>query len=410
MGVNLFLMLRGINAHAENLNDCYHLALQQSEQIAIQEEAIVQARLHFEQILRGLLPEANFIYSQKIQDGSGRNNFSLGEVPEARFSFTQTLFRGFQELNLLKSVRHEKEQFNLALRRAKELLFQDVANAFYLQLTYQEDLDALETVRVALNQRVEELTKRESLGKARASELAGAQARLSQVEADMETQKGKLTEARQLLHFLTGKPIEFLIEDEPFDFGMTYASASEIDAGLRADVLAADKAIERVRKAVSVERLKALPTVELNGNYFTKRVGNADDVDWDMTLEFSMPLMWIPKSGAMVKEKNSLVRQAELQYALARRSAQLEVENAWTRFQSSQQRLQALTKALTATEKSHDLLLNDYDLNLVDNLIILEAIQDLQDVRRAVVATKNETRRLYWALRVAAGDLTDVDF
>ncbi|POO76361.1 hypothetical protein C1T30_43640, partial [Bacillus sp. MBGLi97] len=72
------------------------------------------------------------------------------------------------------------------LERARELLFTDVADAFYFYLDYQREQEVLEETRKILLDRVEELKKRQAIGKSRPSEVASAEAKLRRNEAALQ--------------------------------------------------------------------------------------------------------------------------------------------------------------------------------------------------------------------------------
>jgi hypothetical protein len=46
----------------------------------------------------------------------------------------------------------------------------------------------------------------------------------------------------------------------------------------------------------------------------------------------------------------------------------------------------------------------DYRLNLVNNLDVLQALEDVQHARREMLRAHNEVKRLFWKLRVATGE------
>src|SRR3989338_10286046 len=105
------------------LLDCYKFALKQSETIAIQKERILEAEGHFLQSLSGVLPHASFAYSEKWQDGSNDSSFTLKEVPEGKFVFSQPLFSGFKEFAAMAGAKAEQRQFHQETIRAEQLLF-----------------------------------------------------------------------------------------------------------------------------------------------------------------------------------------------------------------------------------------------------------------------------------------------
>ena len=62
-------------------------------------------------------------------------------------------------------------------------------------------------------------------------------------------------------------------------------------------------------------------------------------------------------------------------------------------------------KALDASEKNYKLQVEDFKHSLVNNLDVLQALQDLESVRRDHVAAKSNAKRAYWNLKVATGDI-----
>ena len=80
---------------ALTLKDCYDLALKRSETIAIQKEKIAEAEGRFQQSFSTILPRVSYSASNKWQDGTGTSSFTLREVPETKFVFSQPLFSGF---------------------------------------------------------------------------------------------------------------------------------------------------------------------------------------------------------------------------------------------------------------------------------------------------------------------------
>ena len=97
--------VRAEDATPLTLSDCYALALKRSEEIAIRGELIRETEGRFLQALSTALPRASFELSEKRQDGSGGSAFTLKEVPERRFVFSQPLFSGFKEFAAVRGSR-----------------------------------------------------------------------------------------------------------------------------------------------------------------------------------------------------------------------------------------------------------------------------------------------------------------
>lgn len=393
------------DATPPTLAEAYRLALKRSETIAIQAEAIKQTEGRFLQALSTALPRATFELSEKRQNGGGSSASTLKKIPERKFIFSQPLFSGFKEFAAIAGSRAEHRQRMAERAHAELLLLVDVADAFYLLHERREDRKALEEIRAALTQRLSELGERERLGRSRRSEVVSAKARLLRVEADMELAHSQETTARQLLEFLTGRsPINEIQEDETPLSVLETEEASVAKASTRPDVRAAEEAWRVARNEVRIAQAKFWPTVNLDSNVYTKRVGVASDVDWDALLTVDVPLFQGGEAVGAVRESASLARQAKLEWEETRRQAALDIRDAYTEFNAAMSRTQALAKAFAAAEESLSLQEADYRMSLVNNLDVLEALQALQDAKRDYIHAAHEAKRLYWQLRAATGE------
>lgn len=386
---------------ALTLTDCYALALKQSETIAIDAEVIKEAEAHFLQALSILLPHVSFFSQDKRQDSvvsPGRKGM------ERKFVFKQTLFSGFKGFAAISASNLERDQRVNEKLRAQQLLFTDVSDAFYLLIEQREDLRTLQIVRDAFADRMTELKSRERIGKSRRSEVVNTEAQLYSVEADIETDKSQEAVARQLLEFLIGRPVGNIID--PADIPLELKTENEYinRADSRADVVAAGKAWELTRKNTIVAKSGLLPTVSVEGNYYTSRTTAPQDNKWDALFKVDVPIFDGAETLGAIKAANAQMRESQLQFQRAKRSAIQDIRDAYVRFKTAISRSNALKKAFAAAEMNYGLQRDDYRKNLVNNLDVLSAIQTLENTRRSFIEAAYETKRLYWQLQVAVGE------
>lgn len=386
------------------LQDCYALALKRSEQLAIAQQVIQEAEGRFLQSLSGALPKLSFNYSHRYRDG---DNYE-----ESRFTFTQPLFSGFKEFAAMAAAKAQGRQFRQQERRARQLLLVDVADTFYLYGFYQERLELTRGIIQALEDRMEELKKRVELGRSRASESASARARLRRGEAEAEQTRADLGVARELLEFLIGKPAERIDDDlhviPPAQTEETLSSYVRF----RPDVEAAREEWRAAQKNVAVARAGWWPTLSLEGNSYTQKstVQSATGVsgDWDATFKATVPIFQGTEILGKVKEASALATEAELKLSEATRRALTEIRQAYIRWESAYGRVAALKKAVDASEENYQLQAADYRLSMVNNLDVLQALADLEDVRRDYISAVTDMKRSYWNFKVKTGDLSDV--
>lgn len=386
------------------LADCYALTLKQSEKIGIQQELITEAEGRFARALGAVLPQLSFSSSDKRQDGSGGSAFTLKEVPERKFVLSQTLFGGFKEAAAMAIARKEKRQRLHEKERVEQLLLLDVANAFYLLFEQRADLKILVRSRKTLVKRMTELKERERLGRSRPSELASTEADLRRIEAEEERIRSGERVVRQLLEFLTGREIGEIVDTGPPVISLEPEEHYLEKATLRSDVRAFEEAWEVSKKQLTIARAPLWPSVEVEGNYYTERAGAAEGVDWDATLTVDVPIFEGGQAFGAVKEVGARSRAAELRFAEAKRIASLDIREAYVSLQAALARRSALHKALAASEEDYRLQVEDYRLNLVSNLDVLETLEDLERAERDFLHVSFEAKRLYWQLRVASGE------
>jgi outer membrane protein len=385
------------------LRECYELALRQSETVAIRQEMINETRGQMQQALSTALPKVAFSYAEKWEDLDGRKTWG-GSTPDGKFTLTQPLFTGFKEFAAVGASRHVGRQRNAELKRAKELLFIDVSDAFYLYLSCQQDLEVLEESVKILSERREELKRRQAIGRSRPGEVASVEAKMGRLHASVEKVRGQREIAAQLMEFLIGRSFDRLVEEDlpardlkPEDLPVKVES--------RADITAAHENLAVYGSQVTSARSAFFPLVTLAGNSYTKRADAYEGNDWDATLTVSVPLFNGLSDVGALREARSGREQARLDLEAVRRRALLEVRQAVVRRQLTARSVKALELAVESAGLNYRLQAQDFQKSLVSNLDVLQALEDLHLLRRELVAARADEARAYWSLLVATGGI-----
>ena len=82
----------------------------------------------------------------------------------------------------------------------------------------------------------------------------------------------------------------------------------------------------------------------------------------------------------------------------------MEIQDLYARVKAAMAREEALTKVVEAADENFRFQVEDYRRSLVNNLEVLEALQELQEVRREFIQARYETKRLYWRLKASVGE------
>ncbi len=383
------------------LQECYQRALKQSETIAIQLEHIDEIKAQAMQAMSVGLPKVSFMYTDKWQDTLANRHIDEGQK-EARFVFSQPLFTGFKEIAAIRANKYLSKQKQAELKRARQLLFADVVDAFYLYFTYQQDIKRLESIEHALKERWQEMQKRQLIGKSRLSEVVSVEARLRRTQADLETVHTQAEVAGDILEFLIGVRPKHLIDEDSFN-EVTLEQALMLIKE-RADITAAKEAVRVYEQQIISARSSLFPTISLNANQYTKRDGSNDGNDWDVSLVVNVPIFNGLNDYGAVKQAKSQKTQMELRFKQAMRIAYQQVQSAYGRYRSYTKRLELLALAVKASEENYRLQKEDFNRNLVNHLEVLQALEDLSTIERVWIVSKAEARRAFWMLKVAIGE------
>ena len=110
-----------------------------------------------------------------------------------------------------------------------------------------------------------------------------------------------------------------------------------------------------------------------------------------------------------IKEAVSGREKARLAFEQAKRSARFDVRNAFENLKAAEESEKALDAARQASKENYDILSEEYRLNLVNNLEVLDALRRHQDIKRDYQQAHFNARKDYWKLRVALGDVPGVE-
>ncbi|MFA5147075.1 MAG: TolC family protein [Candidatus Omnitrophota bacterium] len=398
-----------LRAEPLTLSECYDLALKQSELIAINADLIKETEAHFLQALSIMLPHVSFIStdSQEQEPEDKGTTFSTLKPTKSssrRLNVTETLFSGFKAFAAMKGSGYEKEQRTKEKERAEQLLMVDVANAFYLLMEEREDIKALLNIKKALINRIIELRKREDLGRSRPSEVVNAKTQLYSVDATIDVVKSQEIVARQLLEFLVGRSVGRVAD--PYDIPSSLMPEEYYVARyiVRPDVEAARYAWQYAEKAADVVDSDFLPTVSVEGNYYTQRTAFNKGTDWDVMLTLDVPIFEGTEVLGRSKEAALKAHESSLEFARLKRKTPYDIKDAYVKLKTAMTVHDTLRKAFATAKLNYYLQRKDYERSLVNNLDVLTAIQTLEDAQRNYIHALYEAKRLYWQLLVAAGE------
>lgn len=405
-----------------SLEEAYRLALARSETVAMSRSEIEEARGRFYQGLAVVLPDVRFVMTRFDQEagyhstgdeggggGGGEGATANGQrpsIPLKKFTFHQPLFSGFREIAALAGSGADRKSQQFKYQRAKEVLWLDVSDAFYALLQARQDVVILTETRDNLNRRIEDLTGRVKLGRSRPSEVQSSTADQKLIEAELASARRVEKVTRELFEFYIGRKLEEELDDR-LDLSHQISDAIYYltRSAARSDVLAAEQDYILAQKRVITAQAGFFPEIYLDANYYTHRTGFQGGIDWDTTFTIDVPIFDGMETIGKVRESASQKDQARLVYELARRRAALEAQQQFDTYEARLEEEGYYREARDAAKENYRLQSEDYKHNLVNNLEVLDSLRRYQDISRGWNSVLFEAKKVYWALKVSAGDL-----
>ncbi|MBI3012586.1 MAG: TolC family protein [Elusimicrobia bacterium] len=397
------------------LMDCYHRALEKSENIRIQAQNIVQAELEKQRALGTVLPNLKFNFSQTYQDTSGveggsggvGGTFTRSERPESKFVLKQELFSGFKEFAALSASKSLSQKETFLLKNVAKLLFREIAQSFYQITQLKKDLENVQTILIFTQERIKELQSRVQLGKSRESEMLSVESQLFMSRSEEEKIKGELEIARENLSTLLGMETDSfqIAEDpdsnDPVELMETYLGK----VGQRTEIRAQSEEIQARRQNVKIARAQFFPHANFTGNYYTKRVGFQEPIDWDVLLNLDIPIFQGRIAQSALRRSSSELKQSELELLRLKRNAESEVRKKFLLLKSALQQHKTLVDAYKKSEESYRVQTGEYRLGLVNNLEVLQALNQLQETKRNLDRIFVQTKLYRIDLKIAVEEL-----
>lgn len=387
------------------LKDCFQAALKRSEVLATQQELIVQAEENYHRTWGAILPTINGSYSYFHSSGSSNSGNSVtinGQQASTVLSqgqqtlavtADQPLFRGFSDFTAIHVAKAFIKSQQQARRWAGMQLYSDVAQAFYTRLAVQKDLNVMDNELDLYQKRIKELQVRINIGRSRITEVLTIESAQAILKAQREQILGQLEVTKEVLAFLTGLDQDIQLDDtDEVPSSMGSLESYQSDLNQRPDIIAAQKNVDAHRSNVSVARGAYLPSVDLISDYYGERPNREANGAWDVEIAVTLPIFTGGITSANVKTAESQKRQSEFQLSQVRRMAIENVRSLYHNFKSDLSQLAALQDAFNISKENYKANAKDYELNLVTNLDVLQALAAYQDMERSLEKIRYQTK------------------
>ncbi len=373
-----------------DLSMAFLSALEKTETNAIDRSLINQADAQVGKARAKFLPQLS-----ATGEYSPANSYE-SEQYSAKLTLTQSLFQGGQYKSAYNAAKATKTYADRAAEASRNEIFSNVARSFFKVRSTEEEVKNLNNTIQVAQSRIADLRKRLKIGRSRVGEVLTAQSQLAVLQSQLEQAEGQLSTARDDFAYVTG-----LDRNAELDERISAPKPKRLEEYLelvskRPDIQALDAKWVAAKENVGVARGKHLPTLAAVGNYYFAGNGTREPDDWDAGVALTLPLFEGGGTQAGVREAIEVASQSELAFKQKQRAAEAEVRSNYHSLVSLLEQIEALEKALDASEKNYREQVKDYRYSTVTNLDVIQALNTFHDAKRSLDRTRFDAQ-VAWA-------------
>ena len=406
-------------------NQALERALANNEGLKVAKERVVETQARVQESKTNFLPQVNLGYnftpSQRFPVikipagvfGPEEQTFQAGFAQKniLQLFINQPIYTGGRLNNALGITTSSLDASKLELDRARQDIEYRVVETFYAALMNERGVAVAEE-QIRLSEKQLELAKArfESGTVARLDvlqaevELANAKARRIQAKAQVDT-------SMQALRGVLSLPqSQALTLEGSLDEPVLTRAREELDQHLprRPDLVAFTARREMAEYASSLAQGEWKPSLSFAGNmqYQQDDLGSLlgrDNQSYSFGIQVNVPLFAAPGAAARRSVAQSQMRQAEHGLRFATDSARLELESAWTAFESSAEVVATQEKALELARESVSIAQVSYENGVITSAELNDAQVRLLQTEFLLLQAKYARITAAARAKVAAG-------
>lgn len=405
-------------AAAETLRDALTLAYQTNPTIRAERARLKATRETKAQAWANALPQISASGSYSNIDSTQTSTFTGTsqtidtklDTLTAGVNAEQVVFAGFRNYNAIKQAGARVRAGGAQLIATEQQVLNDVAAAYFNVQRNMAIFQLNERNIKVLERQLEMAQTRFDVGEITRTDVAQAEARLSNARAELSRAQSNLAIARADYAQLVGQsptdlePVETLPEtpenlDAALNFAQTYAPS----------VIAAREQMEVSRRQVSIARGSLAPSVSLTAGYqYAEEPSTFIDTDEQFAFgaRATIPLFSGGANYSRIREAKALYARDRSRALEAERRAQALTTAAWQRLSAAQAIIVSAQASVDANKLALDGVTQEALVGTRTTLDVLDAEQELLVAEVQLVNAQRDAQAASFALLAAIGLLT----
>lgn len=399
------------------------IANQNNEQLGLQGEDYVQALINKNRMTAAFLPTVAFQPSFLIEDrptgsqaGAASSLRTSGDVAhgfQAPVVGSINVFRGFGDVANLRAAEHIISQRRELLLDLQATVLLNVAQVYYQVLRSERSVTVLMNSLQVQQARLDDIQQQFHNGLATSLSVSQTRAQVASTRATLVQSRGDVVNGRSTLARLLGVPSitgplteEFTVP--PPDQRSAEDAFEEQAIANRADLQAAQQAIEAAKQGVDAAIAQYYPSVSIDVAGFLYREYFTDASRWTAILSANIPIFSAGRIRADVRDAWSLLRQAALSEVGIRRQIHTDIQTSYNNLLTSESRLHELQDEVDAARDALTQASAAYANGLGINLDVLTAQDQLLTAELQLTSEQYDRTVFFLDLVRSTGRLHDV--
>lgn len=357
-----------------NLNDVFNRVREYSLTRNISEQELEISKEQYSQAKGSILPTVALRVRHFRQDPIVGQNFADNYQTSTFLNVSQPLLQGLREYTALGIARQTVDRAQTVIANVERELLFNTARLYYGLLIEQSDLKNLVDLQELTRERVNDLKERVKIGRSRQSELILAESQLITLQSrqkSIERNLASLWSEFELLTGMTERPaLSSTTETLQLESLGSYLSRLEQLPELQQ----ARIDIELSQKQIELAKRFHYPDLTFDGNYYVQRDGVQRLRDWDLSLNLRFPLFEGFRVQSRTREAALRKNQSTLQYENTKRMLESEIREIYSTLEIDINRVNVTKRAVDLARKNYDEQRREYNLGLVTNQEVLQAL------------------------------------
>lgn len=385
-----------------SLEDAYLAALKKTEIVPIEDSQKRQMDARIDQAKANFLPSITAGANYGLQPGDAKLNDQAALV----LSISQPIYQGGRDYARLLVAKSQKVSNEWSLAAIRINTYSAVAQYFYNILSAEQDIKNLNATVNQTKGIIEELQKRNLIGKTKNSEVLMAQSQLAILQAELKAVYGNLALSREQFAFVTGLDKDTVVYDNFDIFPELKKLEYYMEIGSKKpDVLSLTADVQTAKENLNLEKAGGLPSLFITGDVYPIRTGSMSGVNWDIGLGINLSIFEGGNIDARIREAADKEKEAELVLSRKMRQAETEIKIAYQNLENLLEQMKVLESALIITEKNYLEQKKDYGFSLVTNLDVLQALNSFQTTKRSLDKTRIDVKASWIDLMAAVAQI-----